>query len=173
EGSTIALPDLRGLHHLQALVARPGPDIDALELSDHASGHACVGVHQSDLGDLLDDTATAQYRRRLLDLAADIADATSSADPARLERAEAERTALIDELAAATGLGGRRRRVGASDERARMAVRKAVVTALARIEQHDAELARLLRDATRTGTACRFDPDPARPVEWILDPSSS
>jgi hypothetical protein len=68
-----------------------------------------------------------------------------------------------------TGLGGRRRRFGSAGERARVAVRKAIAAALTRIEDHDAALARLLRDTVRTGAACRYDPDPARPVTWRLD----
>ena len=30
-------------------------------------------------------------------------------------------------------------------------------------------LGRLLRDTVRTGTVCRYDPDPTRPVRWLLD----
>jgi hypothetical protein len=48
-------------------------------------------------------------------------------------------------------------------------VRKAIVSALNRIEQHDGSLARQLRDSVRTGSACRYHPDPSRPVIWILD----
>ncbi len=52
---------------------------------------------------------------------------------------------------------------------ARVAVRKAVVAVIDRIEQLDPALGRLLRDTVRTGTVCRYDPDPARPVRWLLD----
>jgi hypothetical protein len=38
-----------------------------------------------------------------------------------------------------------------------------------RIEQHDSSLARQQRDSVRTGGACRYDPDPDRPVGRILD----
>jgi hypothetical protein len=41
--------------------------------------------------------------------------------------------------------------------------------ALARVAQQDAALARLFRDTVRTGAVCRYDPDPARPVRWLLD----
>jgi hypothetical protein len=36
-------------------------------------------------------------------------------------------------------------------------------------EQMDPALGGLLRDTVRTGTVCRYDPDPARPVRWLLD----
>jgi len=76
---------------------------------------------------------------------------------------------LLDQLAVATGLGGRRRSTGSTTERARVAVRKAVAAAVARIERDDQAVGRLLRDTVRTGTACRYDPDPARPVRWLVD----
>lgn len=125
---------------------------------------------QSDLGEVLDATAKSAYRRRLAELDADLAEAEAWHDVARRERTAAERQALLDELAAATGLGGRRRRIGAHDERARTAVRKAVASAIGRIERHDPGLARLLRDTVRTGVTCRYEPDPDRPVQWIVDP---
>jgi len=87
------------------------------------------------------------------------------ADRERATRLELERQALLDQLAVATGLGGR----GSTTERARVAVRKAVAAAVARIERDDQAVGRLLRDTVRTGTACRYDPDPARPVRWLVD----
>ena len=67
----------------------------------------------------------------------------------------------------ATGLGGCQRRMGGADERARVAVRKAIASSIARIERHDPGVARLLRDRIRTGTSCRYDPSPDHPVNWI------
>jgi hypothetical protein len=49
-----------------------------------------------------------------------------------------------------------------------MAVRKAVTAAVRRIEAADPTLGRLLRDGVQTGTRCRWEPDPGRPVEWLL-----
>jgi hypothetical protein len=84
-------------------------------------------------------------------------------------RAQAERDALVQQLAAAAGLGGRARASGATSERARVAVRKAIAAAIERIDAVDPALGRLLRDTVRTGSACRYEPDPARPVVWLLD----
>ncbi len=80
-----------------------------------------------------------------------------------------EREALLHEVGAAAGLAGRRRRFGSAGERARVAVQKAIAAAVTRIEHHDPALARLLRDTVRTGATCRYDPDPARQVSWLLD----
>ncbi len=160
-GATFALPDLRGLHHLRTLLQHPGTDVPALDL---------VGAEtvQSDLGPVLDDTAKRAYRARLADLDAEIDEADAWSDPARSERANHERQALLDELSAAVGLAGRDRRPGATAERARMAVRKAVTAALRRVEAQDPPVARLLRDGIRTGVVCRYEPDPGRAVRWVL-----
>ena len=56
-----------------------------------------------------------------------------------------ERDALVDEIAAATGLGGRLRVSGSSGERARVAVQKAITAAIDRIATVDEPLARHLR----------------------------
>ena len=79
-----------------------------------------------------------------------------------------ERAWLLDQLGAATGLAGRRRTTGSSDERARVAVRKAIVAALARIAETDPWLGRHLRDRVQTGTDCRYESDPDHPVRWVL-----
>jgi len=166
-GATVAIPDVKGLHYLRHLVEHPGQPIGALALSDAVAGHPGAGVGESDAGELLDAQALAAYRRRLAEIDADLAEAADWADEGRVERLGRERQALLDELAGATGLGGRRRRAGSTQERARIAVRKAIAAALERIHQVDPAVARLLRDTVRTGASCRYEPDPDRPVTWI------
>jgi hypothetical protein len=36
----------------------------------------------------------------------------------------------------------------------------------------DPALARLLHGTVRTGAVCRYDPDPGRPVRWLLSPAA-
>ncbi|MFD0637222.1 hypothetical protein ACFQ9X_42295 [Catenulispora yoronensis] len=169
DGSTFELPDLRGLHHLRELLRSPGADLSALDLSAAASGHAAVVVSEADTADVADAQALAAYRQRLEDIDSELDEAGSWSDQGRLDRLHAEREALLAEVRAATGLGGRRRRFSSAGERARTAVRKAIASALDRVADHDAALARLLRDTVRTGASCRYEPDPARPVTWLLE----
>jgi len=169
DGATFALPDLKGLHYLRELARHPGADVAALELA--AAGQGGAVLAESPAGEVADTRALAAYRRRLRDIDAELDEARDWADEARVTRLGLEREALLREVGAATGLAGRRRRFGSADERARVAVRKAISAALARVAQRDAALARLFRDTVRTGAACRYDPDPARPVTWILDGS--
>ena len=88
----------------------------------------------------------------------------------RLASLRVERDALLDELARATGLGGRARtEAGSSQERARVAVRKAISTAIERVAAVDEPLGKHLSDAVRTGTSCSYQPDGADVVSWVLD----
>jgi hypothetical protein len=168
--ATFSLPDLKGLCYLSELLARPAADVAASQLAAAGAGHAGTVVTEqgAGAGEIADARALAAYRQRLGELDAELAQARSWADEGRMTRLQLEREALLAELRAAAGLGGRPRRFSSADERARVAVRKAIAAALARIEDGDPGLARLLRDTVRTGTRCRYDPDPARPVSWIL-----
>src|SRR4051812_39144720 len=163
---TATVPDARGLRYLRLLLGRPGIDVPAAELSAAVAGHP--GVTTGDLGPALDPQAMRAYRRRITELDEELDEARSWADPVRIDRLEEERSALLDEIGRATGLGGRPRRVGDADERARVAVRKAIAAALDRIAEGDPVTARLLRDTVRTGGTCRYEPDPGRPVRWVL-----
>ena len=168
-GATFTLADLKGLRYLRYLVQRPGTDITALALSDADSEHPGVTLEQSDLGDALDTAALSTYRRRLVELDDELDAADHRGDQATAERLSTERDALVDQLRRAAALGGRTRHAGASAERARIAVRKAIATALIQIDQAAPNVARLLRDAVHTGVTCRYDPNPDHPVRWVTD----
>lgn len=154
EGSTFVLPRMRGLGHLHALLSSPDADLPALTL---------VGdrlVEQTAL-ETLDDQSRRVLRARLSELDAEL----EYADRAELSE---ERDAVAAYLAAGTGLGGRTRMTGSHAERARVAVRKAIVAALARIAEADPWLGRHLHDRVHTGFDCRYETDPDHPVRWIL-----
>ena len=163
------MADLKGLHYLRYLVQRPGTDIAALALSDAVSEHPGVTLEQSDLGEALDAAALSTYRRRLSELDDDLEAADRVGDQSTAVRLTTERDALLDQLRTAAGLGGRNRHTGASSERARIAVRKAIATALTQIDEHAPDVARLLRDAIHTGFTCRYDPNPDNPITWVTD----
>jgi hypothetical protein len=154
-GATFVLPRMRGLEHLHVLLSNPGIDIPALHLA--ARG---VPVEQPGI-EILDDTARRAYRTRIAELDREL----ELADDADLRR---ERNALLAQLAGATGLSGRERRTGGSSERARVAVRKAIISALARIAEQDPQLARHLHERVRTGHQCRYVPDAEHPLTWTL-----
>ena len=168
DGGPSAVRDVRGLHYLHLLLSRPGLDVPALALSDAVAGNVDARAVDGDAGPLLDRQALAAYRRRLGELDDELAEARAHADLAREQRLDREREALLDQLRAATGLGGRARVAVGTHERARVAVRKAIAAAIDRITAVDPSLGRLLIDTISTGATCRYDPDPDRPMRWIL-----
>jgi hypothetical protein len=109
----------------------------------------------------------AAYRHRLSEIDAELDAADDRGDQPAALQLGAERDALLAQLDGAIGLRGRTRRGGASAERARVAVRKAISAALGQIETHDAAVARLLRGSIHTGLVCRYDPPPEHPVTWV------
>jgi hypothetical protein len=155
--AVITLPDLVGLRYLSVLLQQPGRDVPALDL-------AGVGVHDGKQ-ELLDGPALDAYRRRLRDLDFAIDSADSDADLAKAERLRLEREAVAEELARSVGLGGRVRGFPDSPERARTAVRKALIRALDVIAEADPVLGDELRAGVSTGLVCRFTP--AR--EWRVE----
>jgi hypothetical protein len=158
-GRAVRLRDTKGLRDLAALITEPGRDLAVHELTG-AAGEGGAPM------ELADRSAIDAYRRRLLDLESDRTEAEAMNDPVRAERAATERDALIDELSAVTGLGGRTRRAGSDAERMRKAVGNRIRQALARIEDVHPELGRHLRVSVRTGTFCRYEPD--REMRWEL-----
>ncbi|GEL25285.1 hypothetical protein PSU4_42390 [Pseudonocardia sulfidoxydans NBRC 16205] len=153
QGREVRLRDSKGMRDLAVLLARPGREVTVHELTGARVAAPAVEV--------ADRTAIAAYRSRLRELAAEIDDAGP-----RGARAAAERDALLAELGAVTGLGGRPRTAGSDVERMRKAVGNRIRQALARIDAADPDLGRHLAVSVRTGTSCRYAPD--RDVHWQL-----
>jgi hypothetical protein len=161
--------ETKGFTHLRTLLRNPGLPVTAVALSSAAAAHSRIDVAQGSLGDVIDRRALDAYRRRLAEIDAELDEAAHWSDSGRTDALAVERDALLEQVASATGLGGRRRQVGGSAERARVAVRKAIAAAIARVDDVDAATGRLLHDTIRTGTVCTYEPDPHRPVRWELD----
>jgi hypothetical protein len=161
---------MKGLAYLRLLVRQPGVEIAALQLSDWAAGHPGTGVSDVAAEPVIDRQALAAYRSRLADIDRELAEAQEWGDVGRGDRLRDERDALLAEVRSATGLGGRTRAApGGTNERARVAVRKAVAAAIDRITELDPVLGRVLTDTVRTGAFCSYEPDPTRPVVWLTD----
>lgn len=165
EGAATPLAALRGFGYLRELLRRPHQPVTALDLA--AAGAETVA--QPGLGALLDKQALSAYRERLRDLDSELAEAGEWSDIGRVDSLSAERDALLDELARAAGLAGRARTAGSSAERARVAVKKAISSAIDRIRTIDEPLARHLQARIHTGLTCTYEPDPADNLDWILD----
>jgi hypothetical protein len=167
EGVTVRMRDAKGLADLAALLAVPGREIPAADLVA-AAGSGDLGRADLQLGadEMLDETARRQIRQRLADLDEEIAEADAWADPERASRARAERDALVSEVASATGLAGRARRLGDQPERARKAVTARIRDVITRIERVHPQLGAHLRATVTTGTRCSYSPP--TPASWQL-----
>jgi hypothetical protein len=150
DGRATLIPERIGLSYLAELISCPGRDIDVLLL---ASGGA-LSAPPAD--EMVDQRALESYRTRagelrtLLgrgDLRASVADAYGR-----------ELAALNAVLDSSTGLGGRARVFPDNNQRARTAVRKALVRAVAAVESVEPDLGHHLRTSVVTGVTCRYSP---------------
>ncbi|MDB4980492.1 MAG: regulatory protein LuxR, partial [Myxococcales bacterium] len=156
-GVAFRLKDSLGLQYLARLVAEPGREIHVLELVGGGAADDAP-VDTGDAGELLDDEARDEYRRRLEDLRDTLAEAESFGDASRAAKAREEVDFLATELGRAVGLGGRARRAGSAAERARSAVQRRIKNALVRIGEAAPDLAPELTRAVRTGNFCVYRP---------------
>lgn len=148
-GVSAHLKDSKGLRDLARIIDDAGSELHVSEL---------VGFAEAGGDVVLDDRAKAEYRRRLADVEEEAADAEAAHDLERASRAVAERDAIIEQLSAALGLGGRSRRLGDPAERARKAVGGRIRDALARIDDVHPSLGAHLRARVTTGTFCCYRP---------------
>jgi tetratricopeptide (TPR) repeat protein len=153
----VQVPDSKGLGDLAVLIGARGADVHVLTLVGHE-------LPRLGADPVLDEQAKAAYKSRLDDLAVQIDDAGAAGRAEAAEKLRSERDALIRELAAAAGLGGRDRRLGDETERARKTVSARVRDALSKIDRVHPELAAHLRGAVRMGTVCSYAP--AEPTTW-------
>ncbi|WP_370942395.1 AAA family ATPase [Amycolatopsis sp. cg5] len=166
EGVTAHLPDAKGLRDLHFLLSSPGSDIPAVRLLDPDGGEEVVAAKRLGGDAMLDDEAKAQYKRRLDQLDAEIDEATRLGDDDRASTLDTERDALLHELRAAAGLGGRTRRLGDEAERARKTVTARIRDTLRKIGEVHPPLAAHLRSSVTTGSTCRYGPE--TPIPWRL-----
>jgi tetratricopeptide (TPR) repeat protein len=159
DGQVAHVRHSKGMADLATLLAKPRTEAHVLDLID--AGAVLVA---GSTGEALDSTARHRYRARLEEIEHDLEEADDHGDEVRSAQLHAERDALIGELAAAYGLGGRTRRRGDTSERARSAVTQRIRDAITRIERVQPQLGRHLHHSIRTGTYCVYEPE--TPVEW-------
>jgi hypothetical protein len=152
EGRVTLHPNKVGFAYLHQLISRPNADVDVIALT------SCCGfsLYETNCGPILDDEALRNYRRRAEELASALA--RRNLDAAEEHRYQNELAALAAAVDTATGRGGRSRMFPDSQERARTAVRKALLRAIAAIATTEPSLALHLRSSVITGSVCRYEP---------------
>lgn len=178
-GKVATVGDTKGLGDLARLLAAPGRELHVLDLATggtqgahtlSASDAAAEGLHtdRGDRGPLIDERARRAYRQRLTELEQELDEAASAGDHEAASRARAEREALLQQLEAAYGLGGRLRRTPDNAERARKTVSRRLRTTLRRIDDAHPALGRHLRASLRMGVFCSYQPE--RETTWVVEP---
>jgi len=179
-GRTFSIKDVKGLSYIQRLLEHPGEEFNAIELEagpelpesgggDLASilSDANLSVSRPrDLGEMLDEKAKHDFKRRLHELGGELEELKERGDYRRAAEVEAEIDAIADEIRRAQGKGGRDRRMGSVAERARLNVTRAIRAAVQKISEFNGPLGELLNKSVRTGLYCSYAPNPRVPVTW-------
>jgi len=182
QGQITRLKTSRGLHCLGCLLRHPGREFHVSELivdliqvpvfaeigsaGQEESGIEVKTAHPQGPGAILDAQAKAEYKRRLQDLREDLEEAEQFNDRERAARVQEEMNSISEQLAAAAGLGGRKRQASSHAERARSAVTKRIKESINRIGAVIPVLGRHLSARIKTGYFCSYNPHPDRPVAW-------
>jgi hypothetical protein len=117
---------------------------------------------------LPDAQEQATYKRRLDELQHELEEARRFYNAERVARAQAEIDHLTDAFATALGRGGRGRQTSPAAARARSTVTKSIKAAIKKIQAHHPALGYHLGLSIKTGTLCRYVPDPVQPLVWTL-----
>jgi tetratricopeptide (TPR) repeat protein len=172
EGRTTRLRHMIGLTHLATLLRQPGHAVHVGDLIDSAyetrRDAPPAARPTGDAGELLDRQARAEYQARLRAVREEHDEAVRLRDHGRADRLSEEMEFLTAELTRGFGLAGRPRRAGSAQERARIAVVRAIKYATDKIAEHDRPLAEHLRLGVRTGTLCSYAPPSRDTVAWTL-----
>ena len=153
-GERVVVADRAGIRHLAQLTGAPRTAVPALDLAT-ASGRPAVAVGRQPV---LDGPARRALEQRAHELAAAVAAARERGDDRRQRHLEDELDALAAELRGNVGPGGRARAFTDDGERARTAVRKAILRSIAEIERALPAAGEHLRATITTGTACCYTP---------------
>jgi tetratricopeptide (TPR) repeat protein len=150
EGQVATVPDRIGMRYLSQLVAAPDQAIPALALVVQGVEAPAAGLRDA----LMDRKAMVELRERIHELRQQGSPSPSEQD---------ELATLTQELAHATGLGGRIRSFADAPERARTAVRKAIKRAIDEISLANPIVGQHLSMRIETGAVCRYRMESAPP----------
>jgi hypothetical protein len=176
EGEETQLRNQRGLEFIEVLLARPHEEIHsrvlmATDVSAEAATEASRSLRSGEISvaggdgmEVVDTQALESYRSRLTEAHAELEEARANNDIGRMESLQKEIDIVAEMVRSSSGLGGRRRKTGSDNERARVAVRKRIKAALDRIRRELPALHAHLAACLLTGTVCSYVPE--HPTRW-------
>lgn len=164
EGTSVSIPDQRGLGIIATLLAQPDRAFPAVDLSAQQAGTTAASMRGGRLA-----AVTSEARRDLYQEVARLQERLAAAqrtdDDALADRTEQEIEQLLAEIERTTALGGDIR-VTSDADRARQRIRRQIERAIAAIAQSLEPLADHLRTSVQTGLQIRYSP--ARHIPWDL-----
>ena len=158
DGKTIRLKDGKGPVYLSYLLRQPDHDFPAAELLKAVSGAVEVTVRSS-AGSAIDEQARAQYKARAIEIHDEVIEARKLNDSGQVAALQEELEAIAAEMTAATGLGGRRRLVGDTSEKARKSVSAAVSRTVRQVAAANRSLGDHLQKHISLGTVFSYQSD--------------
>ncbi|MBB3204986.1 hypothetical protein FHS27_000753 [Rhodopirellula rubra] len=153
------LSDAIGMWYLAEFLSRPGKTLSPVELENARTGIAARSS-TSGTGEAFDEEARRDYKRRLADLGARIAESERNNDAGTLETLQTEQYEILSQLQKDSGKNGKAR-VLTDESKSRKNVRQAVTRDIKRIAEHHDDLAEHLKLAFKGNAMCyRPDADP-------------
>lgn len=163
-GKPVLVRDSKGMKYIVELLRCPGKDIHVSQLLGAVEGQGAE-LRLGTAGIILDERTRRQYKARGEELAQELEEAKRNNNWGRQEAIETELDQMAEQLASATGLGGRDREACDDVERVRKRVSGAITTAIKAIGKHHRELADHLSSRVRPGQFCCYRGDG---VVWQL-----
>lgn len=186
EGRVVCVPTTVGWRYIEHLIRHEGREFQALQLAmivrgqrpenvnaqlSALSGEALAELGLSvsgfgDAGERLSQQAINEYRQARRDYQEDLRQAEATNDEERIAQAKAALAFLEQEVIAAVGLGGRKRKAADTKEKARKAVSIAVTRSLQSIRGDYPALYEHLDAALKCGDFFLYEP--ATSPHWQL-----
>ncbi len=159
DGHASTLGHSKGMEYIARLLARPGDQIGASELS------AAAPV-RSTRATVVDRETQDSVQARAREIDEELQDAQLLGDNQRQVRLREELEAILDQRVRDTKIGGRSREFTDDSDRVRSSVRRAIDRALKAISKQDFPAGDFLRAQIDTGHSCRYRTAPE--IFWIL-----
>jgi predicted ATPase len=159
-GRTVGVRSSKGVRDIVRLIEAAGAEVHCVELAGAA-------VEQPSTGEVIDARARSSYEDRIRELQVEVDEADEHHDYARSYRAQVELDAIIEQLTAALGRGGRSRQGADTGERARSAVTHRIRGAIRQLGKVHPQLAAHLDRSIVTGHYCAYRPE--LPLAWSID----
>jgi len=184
DGITRHFIPMKGFDIIAQLLAQPGSDIHCLELvhmteashrdSSFIEAPAVMdeevvthqNMHEIKGEEAFDDRTHDTLRQKLLELSEARREAEELHDSRRIEEINAEFSQIEEYLRRGTGLKGKRRKLGTTDEKARKSVCRSVEYAIDKIGRRHESLSQHLRTSIVKGTFLSYKP--SQPIPWTL-----